>query len=139
MWKMAHYMDALSKLFDEAEPDEGEDTTGAVEGDVNPTIDAPAPKGKGDKKDTPKKGRGSGNGEGGKNQVAGAGAAEPKTSKKALKRAARQAEQKLMDEETASNGGNEKERERSPADLPDAKRAKVGSGEVLREAVSNAA
>jgi ribonuclease Z len=32
MWKMAYYMDALSLLFDEAEPEDGDDTTGAVEG-----------------------------------------------------------------------------------------------------------
>ncbi|KAK8843961.1 hypothetical protein IAR55_006753 [Kwoniella newhampshirensis] len=41
MWKMAYYMEPLSLLFAEAEEEgEGEDrVVGAVEGDVNPTLD----------------------------------------------------------------------------------------------------
>lgn len=134
MWKMAHYMDPLSMLFDEAEPEDGDDTTGAVEGDINPSVDAPAPASA--STSTPKgakKQNGGAGGGGGK--AANAGGKEPTVSKKAQKRAERKAEQKQLDEEKANNG----ERERSPADLPDAKRAKVDAGkEVLREAVSNA-
>jgi ribonuclease Z len=142
MWKMAHYMDPLSMLFDEAEPEDGDDTTGAVEGDINPSVDppAPVPNAKGGKKQN----GGGGGGKGGQKAGSVTTATEPTISKKAQKRAERKAEQKQMDEEKANNEAKakeeEKERERSPADLPDAKRAKVDTGghEVLREPVTNA-
>jgi ribonuclease Z len=39
MWKMAHYMDAISELFKEADPEEGDNTAEAVEHDVNGGVD----------------------------------------------------------------------------------------------------
>lgn len=42
MWKMSHYMDALDLLYAEADDEEGDDTTKAVEQDVNPTLDSGA-------------------------------------------------------------------------------------------------
>lgn len=112
MWKMAHYMDALSLLFDEAEPEDGDDTIAAVEGDINPTVDTP--KGKG---------AGKSNGSQKKEQVGGGPLEGGAVSKKAQKRSERKAAQKLIDEEKERNGGT---RERSPGDTPDAKRVKVG-------------
>jgi ribonuclease Z len=106
MWKMAHYMDPLSLLFDEAEPDDGDETTGAVEGDLNPTLDAPA------------KAKGLQNGKGAQNQPGG----DAPISKKASKRAERKAAQKLLDEEKE---GNNAVRQRSPGDTPEAKRTRM--------------
>ncbi|KAK4685904.1 ribonuclease Z, partial [Tremellales sp. Uapishka_1] len=39
MWKMAHYMDALSLLFAETEVEDGDETIDAVAADLNPTVD----------------------------------------------------------------------------------------------------
>lgn len=39
MWKMSHYMEALTLLFEEVEAEEGDDTIEAVEHDINPTVD----------------------------------------------------------------------------------------------------
>lgn len=59
MWKMAHYMDALSLLFAEIEKDDGDDVLGAVEHDHNATIDATpngtTGSGTGNQTNTPKK------------------------------------------------------------------------------------
>ena len=110
MWKMAHYMDALSLLFDEAEPEDGDDTTGAVEGDINPTVDTPNGKPKNSSNAKQSKPTG------------GATEGEAVVSKKAQKRSERKAAQKMMDEEKERNGV----RERSPGNTPDAKRVKMG-------------
>ena len=114
MWKMAHYMDALSLLFDEAEPEDGDDTTGAVEGDINPTVDTPNGKSKGNANGRQTKG---------KEQIGGGPIeGEAPISKKAQKRSERKAAQKLLDEEKEGNGVG---RERSPGDTPDAKRVRM--------------
>jgi ribonuclease Z len=128
MWKMAHYMDALSILFDEAEPEDGDDTQAAVEGDINPTTD-PARKGG--------KGKGKGKQNHSRETGGGGGATEgdASISKKAQKRAERKEAQRLMDEEkerndqNASGSGSESgDRERSPGVTPDAKRIRLGKG-----------
>jgi ribonuclease Z len=111
MWKMAYYMDALSLLFDEAEPEDGDDTTGAVEGDINPTVDTPNGKSKNSSNAKQNKPTGGGSTEG-----------EGVVSKKAQKRSERKAAQKMIDEEKDRNGV----RERSPGNTPDAKRVKMG-------------
>lgn len=123
MWKMAHYMDALSLLFDEAEPEDGDDTQGAVEGDVNPTVDIAPKGGKGKgKQSQPKDQSEGGPTEGGAN-----------ISKKAQKRAERKEAQRLMDEEKERNdqnggGSGSGSRERSPGVTPDAKRLRRAEG-----------
>ena len=104
---MAYYMDALSLLFDEAEPEDGDDTTGAVEGDINPTVDTPNGKSKNSSN---------------AKQSKPAAEGEPVASKKAQKRSERKAAQKMIDEEKERNGV----RERSPGIIPDAKRVKMG-------------
>ena len=41
MWKMAHYIKPISILVAGAEPEEGDNTSHAVETDTNPTTDQP--------------------------------------------------------------------------------------------------
>lgn len=121
MWKMAHYMDALSLLFDEAEPEDGDDTMDAVEHDLNPSIDNPGA-GK-------KSGKGKQNGQTGQKSSTnnakpqdGLEGAPPVLSKRAQKRAERKAEFEAREEVEQNTGSH---RERSPlCDVPDAKRAK---------------
>lgn len=131
MWKMAHYMDALSLLFDEADPEDGDDTMDAVEHDHNPSIDTATANGdkqvNGNAK-APKQQQPGGKTKQQKQKPANDNA-KPETSStdldpsaplsnRARKRAERKAELEAR-EEAENNAVHERG---SPVDMPDAKR-----------------
>jgi hypothetical protein len=126
MWKMAHYMDPLSMLFDEAEPEDGDDTMEAVEHDINPSLDQPKANGNNDKSGQGgggggKKGKGKQNGPANTSRTAKQQPKETeaeKMSKRALKKAKRYA----VEEE---EGNAPVKREKSlEEEMPEAKRPK---------------
>ena len=134
MWKMAHYMEPMSMLVDEAEPEEGDDVLEAVEHDINPSVDQPGTADKPSKGGKAgdgaaaagKKGKGKQNGQHDASKTVkkqrimekeAAAAAELK-----LKRAQKQAARYAAEEE---EGNAPRHREKSPTeDMPEAKRPK---------------
>lgn len=131
MWKMAHYMEPLSMLFDEAEPEEGDSTTEAVENDLNPSVDQSNTTGE-NGGGGGKKGKGKQNGQSNNSKKttdgskkAPAQTAERKAAATAdalSKRAAKNARRYAAEEE---EGNAPCQREKSPTeDMPEAKRSK---------------
>ena len=141
---MAHYMEPMSMLFDEAEPEDGDDTTEAVENDINPSVDtATNSNGSGGKNKDQSGGGGGGDGKKGKGKQNGqhnanksakkgktpsgppvsetaetAETQEAAKSKRAEKIAARYAAEE-------EEGNAPRPREKSPTEgIPEAKRAK---------------
>lgn len=138
MWKMAHYMEPLSMLFDEAEPEEGDSTTEAVENDLNPSVDQPSTGAGGNAN----AGSGGGGGKKGKGKQNGQSNNSKKTTDKSKKgpieatqskaAAAADAQSKRSQKKARRYAAEEEEgnapcqqREKSPTEeMPEAKRSK---------------
>lgn len=119
MWKMAHYMDALSLLFDEAEPEDGDDTMDAVGNDLNPIDTSGTGKKSGKGKQNGQSGQKPSSSAGQKSEAGSEGVPQI-MSKRAQKRATRRAEIEAREE--AEQNAQARREASPPGGMPDAKR-----------------